>query len=572
MKERQERCSLRVVLLSIAAVVMMCLPVFAANVTTNIHEYLEAYYAKRYSIADVQMGGTTYEQALCFNSYNSVAAEANFNLEGHFKSMTFYAAHEDSKNTLAARTVKMYADDKLVYEYTVENGALPKAGSISLQGVKQLRIWVSGSSGSYRTCIGGIQIVSDGFTRDKKLEPVTSNLLTNVQAYNSNRYSVKDEIMMCDKVWEDVLCFNTFNSVTGYANFNLEGNYKKLTFYAGHSHGSDANNRSLTVYGDSEKVLYETVLAYNQLMVPVTVDVTGVHQLKIQVGGSGGSFNTVIAGADLVSNGIMRSVSLDQEALIFNDNNKSAYLKATIVPPDATNPALTWSSSDTSVATVNSEGLVTGVGPGDCTITVKTVSGGYTASCQVSSTVTKIEKIANTITASNLSFTAKSKAQSKAIGAGAEGGAQLTYVSNNSKVKVSATGKVTVAKNFAGIAVITIRSSATERYKAAQKKVKVTVTPATPVIGTCKNTGKKRFTVKWTKQAGITGYQVQYSLKTNFSKKTTKTIKKAATKSLTVKKLKVGKKYYVRIRSYVKVGSKTLYSQWSRKKSVKIKK
>ena len=215
---------------------------------------------------------------------------------------------------------------------------------------------------------------------------------------------------------------------------------------------------------------------------------------------------------------------------------------------------------------------MTGVGPGECTITAKTVSGGYTATCQVNSTVTKVEMIANTIIASDMKFVAKAKAQSKAIGASAEGGAQLTYSSNNSKVKVSSAGKITVAKNFAGVAVITINSSATGRYNASKKDIKVTVTPAAPTAGTCKNSGKKRFTVTWKPLKYVTGYQVQYSLKSNFSKKVTKFVKKAATKKLTVKNLKLGKKYYVRIRSYVRVGSKLLYSQWSKKKTVKIRK
>ena len=553
---------------------MMCLPVFAANVTSNFNDYLEPYGGTRYTIKDATMGGNIYEKALAFNTYNSVEGEANFNLEGHFRSMSFMVAHEDSKSVLSSRTIKIFADGKLVCEDLIKNGDLPETHkhSISLVGVKHLRIWVSGTSGSYNTCFGGMQIVSDGLTREKKLEPVSSNLLENVKPYNSNRYSTEDEAMMCDKVWKNVLCFNTYNSVTGYANFNLEGNYTKLSFYVGHEHALGLKgDRPLTVYGDSNEKLYETTVAYNQNMLPVTIDVTGVHQLKFEVGGSG-SFRTIIGGANLVSNGAVRSISLDQEALIFSDDNKSAYLKASIVPPDATNKDVTWSSSDTSVATVTSAGLVTGVGPGECTITAKTVSGGYTATCQVNSTVTKVEMIANTIIASDMKFVAKAKAQSKAIGASAEGGAQLTYSSNNSKVKVSSAGKITVAKNFAGVAVITINSSATGRYNASKKDIKVTVTPAAPTAGTCKNSGKKRFTVTWKPLKYVTGYQVQYSLKSNFSKKVTKFVKKAATKKLTVKNLKLGKKYYVRIRSYVRVGSKLLYSQWSKKKTVKIRK
>ena len=57
-------------------------------------------------------------------------------------------------------------------------------------------------------------------------------------------------------------------------------------------------------------------------------------------------------------------------------------LTATVAPENATNKNVTWSSDNESVATVNN-GVVTGVAPGNATITVTTVDGGYTESCTV---------------------------------------------------------------------------------------------------------------------------------------------------------------------------------------------
>jgi uncharacterized protein YjdB len=58
-------------------------------------------------------------------------------------------------------------------------------------------------------------------------------------------------------------------------------------------------------------------------------------------------------------------------------------LTADVLPTSALNKALTWSSSDTDVATVNSSGLVQGVANVTATITTTTIVGGFTGSCVV---------------------------------------------------------------------------------------------------------------------------------------------------------------------------------------------
>jgi O-glycosyl hydrolase len=61
-------------------------------------------------------------------------------------------------------------------------------------------------------------------------------------------------------------------------------------------------------------------------------------------------------------------------------------LSATVAPSTATNKAVTWTSSNTAIATVNSSGVVTGVAVGTATITVKTTDGNKTATCAITVT------------------------------------------------------------------------------------------------------------------------------------------------------------------------------------------
>ena len=58
-------------------------------------------------------------------------------------------------------------------------------------------------------------------------------------------------------------------------------------------------------------------------------------------------------------------------------------LTATVAPDNATNKAVTWTSSDSAVATVDQNGVVTAVAHGTATITVTTEDGNYTATCTV---------------------------------------------------------------------------------------------------------------------------------------------------------------------------------------------
>ena len=83
---------------------------------------------------------------------------------------------------------------------------------------------------------------------------------------------------------------------------------------------------------------------------------------------------------------------------------------------------------------------------------------------------------------------------------------------------------------------------------------------------------KKKLTVNWKKISKATGYQIQVATDKKFTKnKKSVTITKNKTISKTIKKLKSKKKYYIRVRTYRKVAGKKVYSSWSSVKNIKTK-
>ena len=75
-------------------------------------------------------------------------------------------------------------------------------------------------------------------------------------------------------------------------------------------------------------------------------------------------------------------VSLNQTSASVNEG-KSFKLTATVSPVDADNTEVTWSTNNSSIATVDTNGNVTGVSSGQAVITATTVDGGFTANCTV---------------------------------------------------------------------------------------------------------------------------------------------------------------------------------------------
>ncbi len=196
-------------------------------------------------------------------------------------------------------------------------------------------------------------------------------------------------------------------------------------------------------------------------------------------------------------------ISLDKSAISFTAKNEVVQVNATVSPSTATNTLLTWKSSDTSVATVSSSGLVTAVGNGTAVITATTKDGGYTATCVVNvaiaTTGVKIDVTSATLTKIGETLTIKatvipSNAADKSV----------TWTSSNTQVaKVSGTGVVTAVGS--GTAVITVKTNS-GGFKASCK-ITVNICLDAPVLNSIMNV-RHGVLITWDSVNGAERYRI----------------------------------------------------------------
>jgi len=147
-------------------------------------------------------------------------------------------------------------------------------------------------------------------------------------------------------------------------------------------------------------------------------------------------------------------VKLDRTSINLTPN-KTATLVTTISPSTASNKEVIWSSSNNSVATVNSSGKISAIGNGTATITVKTVDGSYKAICTVNVT-TPVSGVKINKTSVNLKLNETETLSTTVLPSTASNKAVILSSSNNSVATVNSNGKITAVGN--GTATITVKT------------------------------------------------------------------------------------------------------------------
>lgn len=142
----------------------------------------------------------------------------------------------------------------------------------------------------------------------------------------------------------------------------------------------------------------------------------------------------------------------------------------------------------------------------------------------------------------------------------------VTVTVNGKKIGASAYKLYYKNNKNSGIGTVQVRG--TGKYSRINKTLTFKILPPKTLLTGLKKANRS-FTASWKKNIQATGYQIQYAADSRFTKerKTVIVGKQSATR-YKISGLKNKKTYYVRIRSYKRVGKKVLYSSWSTVKKI----
>lgn len=245
--------------------------------------------------------------------------------------------------------------------------------------------------------------------------------------------------------------------------------------------------------------------------------------------------------------------------------NQTRQLQVKITPSDTTNKNVQWTSSNNSVATVDSNGVVTSKNSGSTIITATTHNGLKTEFfIEVETSVTNITLNSNEI---NLNPGGTFKLDATVNPSNASNKNIKWISANESIATVDQSGNVTA--DVAGTTYISAVSADGKVVATCTVNVSkpVVTKPAKVKIKSAKKKGKK-VTLKWKKISDAAGYVVY--MKTNSGKfKAVKTVKKAK-KVKAVISLKKGNKYSFKIRAYKLDEETNVYGAYSKIKKVKM--
>ena len=276
------------------------------------------------------------------------------------------------------------------------------------------------------------------------------------------------------------------------------------------------NTLQLTATVSPDNTTDKTVTWSSSNTAVVTVSSTGLVTAK-----SVGNATITVTTADgsnksatcqvTVNPRLVTGITLNKTTATLN-NGETVQLTATVTPGNATNPAVTWTSSNISVATVSGSGLVTAKGRGTATITATTTDGtNLSATCeitvnQLATSISLSQTTASIVVDKTLQLTATvspSNANNKTV-AWTSSNTAIATVDNTGLVTAKSVGSATITAtttdgtNLSATCQVTVTPQLATGISLNQSSAEISVGESITLVATVSPSNTTNPAVKWT--------------------------------------------------------------------------
>lgn len=289
--------------------------------------------------------------------------------------------------------------------------------------------------------------------------------------------------------------------------------------------------------------------------------------------------STITATCQVAVTTAVKEMTLSRSSLKLAPGVKNrVQLTVTKTPANTNSFKVLWKSSNTKIATVDENGVVTGKKPGKANITA--TCNGITVTCEVIIIPDKITRFimkGQTVSSITLGWKPVSGVTGYALfryDTKSKNYVRISYIKGSASTytfKQMNKKKLTPGTSYT-LLLRPYKQIGKKKYYGEGLSLKTATKPATVAITSVKKIKKSRnlgWTINWKKVKGASGYQIYLS--TNGGKKYRKiaTIKKPAQKSYQYSKGKKGR-FYIKIRAYKNVGNKEIEGAFSKIMYIRI--
>lgn len=260
------------------------------------------------TLKNFKMMGLEYCQGLRFeHSWDKANTHVEFNLGCGFDMVSFKIGHVDNGNR-STEEIRVYGDDELLDTISLTAIMSTTTYSLNTQGINKLQL-VRAGNGSYDYGLADVTAYTAADLANNNLvAPVLSNYSeiyqTNLAAGLVMPYQKNGNIFLFDGTSQDpnvkfsmmqtdfrqgIRFEHSWDKADTEVSFNLGKGFTTMTFTVGHIDNGKTANASLLIYKDGIVDESQTIaLTGNMPNAPITLDVSGVNNLRIVRRGNGG--------------------------------------------------------------------------------------------------------------------------------------------------------------------------------------------------------------------------------------------------------------------------------------------